>query len=954
MKPMTTALRLACAVLALGSAIWAWALDPVAAWRYPWVAPSSGNVALVLEGGLGNGKDIQLDFAQRGDGVWGPDVLGLANLWDRFGERPCAHNAEDHYGRLRAAKTDGANTVLDVAMSITPDRWVAGGAATYTITVTREGDLYTGAFAGTWNGRPVQGRAYGRARSMTRTLDAAPFVPGEHPRLLFRKVDIPGIRAKAETPEGKRILERLKASLAEPFHFGNGPGGRGPGYHATGRAFMYTLTGDRQWADQARELVEKMLVFPAVDMPDMRRGGFLTGVATAFDMCYDAWDPAFRDEVLRFLRRETPRWAVHTENNPSPHSNHHAGGAGAQGLLAMAALAEPGGAKPVFVDVAPVADLRSAGIPVVTLTPGKGIIEWAAAGPFTTVGAAEALAAARPALGAPLTCGDTTAAFAALSNTTVWNHPTYTRGVDTVDVRVAAGTPDRSAMYLFCVLDVTVPGAYGIETIPEASEQWFGEGQLDVRLFLGGRALARGDMVRLTAGRYPLLVEAQLGKAEKAGARLCMAPRFTRFSEVEATAEFARRTEAYSMCNGAAPLDVDRYLEVAYDDPVVRGWHHAQRGVVRWLQSGMDTGICTELHNYRQSTLRTGILPFLHSYRVCLGKEYVEDIGTRWLLPILAVRSIGNGRVVHEVGVGGIRDTRTEGAGNMMTGWRTIPEAWRPAMKALYDDVWGLPGDTTFDVTMPDNAVYALINYPVDLKPGLSEGVLPHFVGGTRKGAFTFRNRYENADDIIVPIWLRSETLGASWKLTDDIVYRVYGFGADWGVIPPMGAARRSKIAGASTKVYEADEAAKTALLVTDMAAPADGSAGDQYVRTLAVDYSGLSGAPGLFVLMERAKGAARWAWPTTGKVSARGADFTVAGPAGATIVGCFITPGTVSANGGTVSASSRNGLYITVFTMQKGDAPKIAVEGEGLGSVVTVGGRTVRFEGERVVFGER
>ncbi len=37
--------------------------------------------------------------------------------------------------------------------------------------------------------------------------------PGEHPRLLFRKSELPALRARAETPEGRAILARLRELL---------------------------------------------------------------------------------------------------------------------------------------------------------------------------------------------------------------------------------------------------------------------------------------------------------------------------------------------------------------------------------------------------------------------------------------------------------------------------------------------------------------------------------------------------------------------------------------------------------------------------------------------------------------------------------------------------------------------------------------------------------------------
>ena len=37
--------------------------------------------------------------------------------------------------------------------------------------------------------------------------------PGEHPRLFFRKADLPKLRARAATPDGLKIIDRCKYPL---------------------------------------------------------------------------------------------------------------------------------------------------------------------------------------------------------------------------------------------------------------------------------------------------------------------------------------------------------------------------------------------------------------------------------------------------------------------------------------------------------------------------------------------------------------------------------------------------------------------------------------------------------------------------------------------------------------------------------------------------------------------
>ena len=43
--------------------------------------------------------------------------------------------------------------------------------------------------------------------------DFQPLQPGEHPRLLFRKSNVELLRKKAQTPEGKAIIARLRTQL---------------------------------------------------------------------------------------------------------------------------------------------------------------------------------------------------------------------------------------------------------------------------------------------------------------------------------------------------------------------------------------------------------------------------------------------------------------------------------------------------------------------------------------------------------------------------------------------------------------------------------------------------------------------------------------------------------------------------------------------------------------------
>ena len=169
-------------------------------------------------------------------------------------------------------------------------------------------------------------------------------------------------------------------------------------------------------------------------------------------------------------------------------------------------------------------------------------------------------------------------------------------------------------------------------------------------------------------------------------------------------------------------------------------------------------------------------------------------------------------------------------------------------------------------------------------------------------------------------------------------------------------------------------------------------------LRAVAADYSGKCGAPALFVFVDKIAGEGDrfWLWnlPDGGgkRVKDRSAkDLRVETGANtftihqdkATLQATFITPkgveikapGTINVRVMTdldkkkqqldrnyrpeptptevpvVAGAKANESYFVVMTLQEGKAPEVKVEkGEGLESVVCVGGRRIRFDGENVI----
>ncbi len=147
--------------------------------------------------------------------------------------------------------------------------------------------------------------------------------PGEHPRLLFRRADLPALRERARTPEGQAILRRLREVLngddgrTLPGNMGRGTptaeeffpqdvGGTFSISHVAGYGLLYQVTGDRHYADLGRRAMEAALAgarggdnrysFRNPSGP-LRAGPSLGWYALGYDLCYDGWDEAFRRQV---------------------------------------------------------------------------------------------------------------------------------------------------------------------------------------------------------------------------------------------------------------------------------------------------------------------------------------------------------------------------------------------------------------------------------------------------------------------------------------------------------------------------------------------------------------------------------------------------------------------------------------------------------------------------------
>jgi hypothetical protein len=123
--------------------------------------------------------------------------------------------------------------------------------------------------------------------------------PGEHPRLWLRKADVDALRAFGKTDEGKKLVKRVQARYASPVwgehHYAWSP------MLGAAEGFLYQLTGDPEHARRAASLCSAGLHFQLMTACYHFPAYTLMGMGLGYDFCYDAWDPEFRVQVYSYL-----------------------------------------------------------------------------------------------------------------------------------------------------------------------------------------------------------------------------------------------------------------------------------------------------------------------------------------------------------------------------------------------------------------------------------------------------------------------------------------------------------------------------------------------------------------------------------------------------------------------------------------------------------------------------
>jgi len=957
----------------------------------------------------------------RGDGR--PSVILLLRKtdsgWQRAWGTARDFNHTVHTALLTDAKLTDKTFTLSLDLTVYADaRSDMHGFSQFDIKLLRDRDgVYRGKYVGTYSGEQVSGHADATVLPrMDRREDF--IVPGgdEHPRILFRKSDLSALREKARTPLGKAAVAKM-----------DGPVGLG---------VRYQLSGDRKLAEQAMPMVEKLMARGMMsDQYGNNVGDRLEQTALTYDLCYDAWPDDFRSDVEDYLlwagngvldaRRDTHQgvnWHVCSNWSAPLYA-----GAAFAGLALRGKAGEPPAPVPPTMTGSRVAPEKDdfdppRGVPVQDFETDAMPDDWVYVGGFRS----------RQLTMAPLLkhngdsnirllvpgdnitfLGDreTVKQLSREKDEGYWANENYDGGKTMIDVTNAVDREYFTSNYFYCVIRNDKPRWVRFVTSSHPGT-----------LLLNGVELQVGEVAHIEAGMYPFLVATHIDQINPWGRDL-MRPRLIEISEDEAKRLIAEQTRVHQTLVERQKQRVEEWRALGKIDLRYRDLFERSRHIMYMFsrEAVGDGGAQAELTHYSTIAEKpparyeaAHIQTFGHGVS---PQQDIEDLLPRKMM-------------VHVYpDDGDARAQEINGSPSLGNQWfapllPTVNERLRPAMLWGWQRHAGFTGDN-WEALVGGDAVWALLNYPLDAKAAPPAKTMPLNWRADDFGHYVFRNAWSGGDDFVTQIWAKAHYVGG-WNAPNAGTFRVMGLGHVWAwgqtdrnrhrpeesvVQLPDNPDINEGLCGRVTyvKTYK-DGSGVVSIDYTDVYATRKETengrphrpyeryghiredeafldSGISGMRSIAVDYSGRSGAPCLIALVDTVRGAEStvWTWqlprpgrnedasPVVEQVKTNGRTFTLTHTDGATLHGTFITDHEPVAE---VRASSMKGragsskgkelkrpihavladggeVFFAVVTIGRGDPPKVAWQGEGLDAVAKVGGQRIRFDGKSLIFGE-
>ncbi len=895
----------------------------------------------------------------------------------------------EHPGIVTDWAVGGDRIRFNLELLAEGDFWVKGAWPAFLTVQLKRGEdgRVTGNYAGTFNGNEVSGNVEGDMLALREAPEGfSRPAPDEHPRVLFRKQDIPALRKKLDTPLGKAY----RRVASDPINLG----------------VLCQLTGEKKYAERAMDSIRARYT-GEIPVYGFGSGGFgheIFMVAVTYDLCVDAWPEPFVKDIRRQLEAFTERQQhvlMTSHANFHPCSNYYGPGRGVPGVVSMALWGEKGPMPRPLRH--PVEDARPIG-PMADYTPGRGVgvhelsfdsmpaSGWVWTGPLRYECSRDVLASlggyakAKPVLGTRaeyLVRGEDWFKDAHLTFSAV---PESLVSEDGIDLDQAMGEQREGVAVFFTALRVR-----------EDTTVTVNRSRGDIRVFVSGVELALGEYVRLQPGVHPMLVELRSRNARGAlGMPLTTPSRPTRDPILGLHRIRQNLREADQQLHEATGMNPNRQLWLD------RGWW---QNVQHYRWGIGDGGFKAETGGYANiSSWYPSV--YASMYRNFFGYNASPYPDVTHIMPRQMLQAVFASDRIH---IDKLNSALSLNLDWMAVHFPMIPDRYKPHALWAWNRMAHVGGKADAGRVVTGgrhglNAIaraMAFVNYPLDMEPVHPKDGMPLQWRADTFGFYVFRSGWARDDDFVGQLFLKAKPV-VGWNHPNAGGFLIRGLGHQWTNAPESRNGVREQYSvvllpddetniGGCAKVshYEAHAdgsgsltmdmnevyAAKGGRLYTGALVRNDvplKESGITGLRAMAFDYSGLSGAPAMVVMVDKIEGGGKkvWTWQKHGQETAvHDHGFTLRHP-DASMHATFIAPRQLKVEHGAEAleiGTARKGFHGTVnrvkvtggdsffvvLTFQKGEAPEVKVEGTGLGATVHIGRRTVRFDGQRIILGQ-
>ncbi|MCC5828601.1 MAG: hypothetical protein JJU36_04060 [Phycisphaeraceae bacterium] len=917
--------------------------------------------------------------------------------WRRVWGKAFHFSIGEHFGLVDKATVTDEKIEIELSLLVVGDFWRKGEwPAFLTLTLDRKADgRVEGRYSGQFDGHPIGGRIEGELMPRRPLRPGfTPPEPDERPRVLFRKSDLPALRAKLDTRFGQAYLAAIR-QREDSLSLG----------------MLYQLTGDEAYARRAMEWIQRQ--YPnQVTTEGFGSGGFgheIFAVALTYDLCCEAWPADFRARIRRELEELTDRrqYILMTNHaNFHPCSNYYGPARGIAAMTAMVLWGEKGPAPRAPrnpIERARIINARDnyrpgKGVGITELVPGElptsGWI-WSGRLPaevsrdvLTQLGGYER---ATPGEGSESTYTTPGGGWFVQKKLTFSQLPDEAAGESGIDLAKTVGGGEGSVSVYFTAIRVTEEKVVGYSPTSEHE-----------RTFLSGMELDPDLYYRLRPGVHTVLIEARVPRG-----RGTVGPKFTL-----ATNDPTQSTAlgVYSIQRRLWERDQALWKETGIDTRhqfwVERGWFQVYQHY-RWGIG--DGGFKAETGGYSNiSSFYPTVYAGVHRNFVGRAASPHPDVSHLMPRQIMQMVFPESGRPRTHA----INSVVTVDQHWLASAFSAIPSEYQPS--ALW--VWNRLADVNhredagnvFTATggRGGNALaltQAFINYPLGMDPIHPDEGMPRHWRADTFGHYVSRSGFRDGDDFVGQVFLKAAPI-VGWNHPNAGAVHFAGMGSQWTTTrSERGGAREnySVVLLPDDDINQSGNARLTHLekwedgsmsLTMDMAyvyarrsqrffdsmfIPMTGVRPESNItglRAVAFDYSGKSGAPAMIVMVDSIRGGGRklWTWqlpsvrPT---ITDRGFRFT---QDGSTLNAIFIQPASLSISAGTEEveigaartafhgtlrrATAEGGDdFFVIMTINRNDepTPEVKVDGQGPDARVTIGERTVRFDGKRIILGD-